>query len=87
MSTVNDDITKEIEELLKKKDPKQQYSYQASQISQGGKLNQSRGAIAYDGNINTLSKIVINQVPIRLAQSATMVPWILIKYMIVMKQD
>jgi len=49
MSTVKDDITKEIEELLKKKDNKggnQQQSYN-SQMSQAGRQVLSRGGLPY----------------------------------------
>jgi len=49
MSTVKDDITKEIEELLKKKDNKggnHQQSYN-SQMSQAGRQVLSRGGLPY----------------------------------------
>jgi hypothetical protein len=50
MSTVKEDITKEIEELLKKKD---NYNLQPSQVS---RIAQSRGAIPYEGPaLGTLS--------------------------------
>ena len=54
MSTVKEDITKEIEELLKKKD---NYNLQPSQVS---RIAQSRGAIPYEGPaLGTLSIFVI----------------------------
>jgi hypothetical protein len=53
MSTVKDDITKEIEELLKKKDNNY---LQPSQAGFSGRLAVSRGAIPYEGPaLNSLS--------------------------------
>jgi hypothetical protein len=60
MSTVKDDITKEIEELLKKKDVKP-IQGQASQMSQAGRQILSRGGLPYDGpNLNSLSNSSVN---------------------------
>ncbi len=54
MSTVKDDITHQIEELLKKKDSNGQMAQPVRQIM-------SRGAIPYDGPaLNTLSKSLSN---------------------------
>lgn len=50
MSTVKDDINKEIDELLKK-DNKNSYN----PIGAAGRQVLSRGGLPYDGNINTMS--------------------------------
>ena len=50
MSTVKDDINKEIDQLLKK-DNKNSYN----PIGAAGRQVLSRGGLPYDGNINTMS--------------------------------
>jgi hypothetical protein len=49
MSTVRDDITKEIEDLLKKKDR------EGSRLGEAGRQTLSRGGLPYEGNLNTMS--------------------------------
>ena len=62
MSTVNDDITKQIEDLLKKKDAySNSNTNDYNKVSQAGRNNVSRGAIPYEGpNLNSLSNINLN---------------------------
>lgn len=61
MSTVRDDITKEIEELLKKKD--NGGSLQPSTIGRSGRQVVSRGGLPYDGPwLGTLSTCCLMQI-------------------------
>lgn len=54
MSSLNEDVTKEIEDLLKKKDLKDRSS--VNQMSNVARQILSRGGISYDGgNLNSIS--------------------------------
>lgn len=60
MSTVKDDITKEIEDLLKKKDS--HGNLQPSTVGRAGRQVLSRGALPYDGPaLGTLSILIFIQ--------------------------
>ena len=83
MSTVKEDITKEIEQLLQKKDNNNINSLQPSQVDTRQVSRGSRGGLPYDGPaLNTLSNFDPIQIQTKRVQYQTEELSILIEFMV-----